>query len=180
MGEPHICMPGRERTGSMTKPGDQRPAAVTQAPDGTWQVTAPDGSMLATCATNAEAWKAYDKLAGSPASEGVNSPPATAAAISPSAAAPSAAHFKGGNGNLMCRSFRAGTIRSMHIRIAVMSPQGPSRSPYELAGRPVRRTSPPMQARPCCGCLAGESNAEVLIPAALTFDSAGICKLALA
>jgi hypothetical protein len=48
----------------MTKPGDQRPAAVTQAPDGTWQVIAPDGSMLATCATNAEAWKAYDKLAG--------------------------------------------------------------------------------------------------------------------
>jgi hypothetical protein len=33
---------------------DQRPAAVTQAPDGIWQVTAPDGSMLATCATNAE------------------------------------------------------------------------------------------------------------------------------
>jgi hypothetical protein len=32
----------------------KRLAAVTQAPDGTWQVTAPDGSVLATCATNAE------------------------------------------------------------------------------------------------------------------------------
>jgi hypothetical protein len=44
----------------------KRPAAVTQAPDGTWQVTAPDGAVLATCVTNAEAWKAYDRLADQP------------------------------------------------------------------------------------------------------------------
>jgi uncharacterized membrane-anchored protein len=46
----------------------KRPAAVTKAPDGTWQVTAPDGSVLAACATNAEAWKSYDKLAAEPLS----------------------------------------------------------------------------------------------------------------
>jgi hypothetical protein len=46
----------------------KRPAAVTLAPDGTWQVTAPDGSVLAACATNAEAWKTYDKLAAEPLS----------------------------------------------------------------------------------------------------------------
>jgi hypothetical protein len=38
------------------------PARVTQAPVGTWQVQGADGSVLAACKTNAEAWKAFDKL----------------------------------------------------------------------------------------------------------------------
>ena len=39
---------------------------VTQTPDGKWAVIDANGNVLATCSTNAEAWKVYDRLANEP------------------------------------------------------------------------------------------------------------------
>ena len=39
---------------------------VTQTSDGKWAVVDATGAVLATCDTNAEAWRAYDRLANEP------------------------------------------------------------------------------------------------------------------
>jgi hypothetical protein len=44
--------------------------AVTQSPDGEWQVTNAAGAVLATCSTNAEAWRALDRMTGEPQTRG--------------------------------------------------------------------------------------------------------------
>jgi hypothetical protein len=41
---------------------------VIQTLDGKWVVTDANGNVLAMCETNAEAWRAYDRVAGEPRS----------------------------------------------------------------------------------------------------------------
>jgi hypothetical protein len=37
---------------------------VTPTDDGKWQLISPDGTVIGTYATNAEAWRAYDRQTG--------------------------------------------------------------------------------------------------------------------
>jgi len=39
---------------------------VTKLDDGKWAVVDANGAVLAKCQTNAEAWRAYDRLASEP------------------------------------------------------------------------------------------------------------------
>ncbi len=42
---------------------------INQTDDGRWQLVADDGRVLGTYATNAEAWRAFERMEGEPISK---------------------------------------------------------------------------------------------------------------
>ncbi|MGA2636612.1 hypothetical protein [Methylocella sp.] len=45
---------------------------ITKSPDGKWQVLGADEEVLETCETNAQAWRALDRLANEPTNRAEN------------------------------------------------------------------------------------------------------------